>query len=142
MPKVIAKKKAKVKKQESAEASDKKIQRAVERAITDLEAESDERYDRMIPIYNVQDATTKEALDKMVRVFEHMTAATGGPSATVRVDGIPPTKVNIRPELEHRNFKYIAVRFAVILLDLGIQIANFDPGKLCADCGKKVKRGR
>ena len=140
MAKVVAKKKSKPEKFD--EASSKKIQRAVERAITDLEAETDERYDKMIPIYDAQDSTTREALDRMVRVFEHMTAATGGPSATVRVNGIPPTKVNIRPELEHRNFRYIAVKFAIALLDLGIQIANFDPGKLCAVCGKKVgKRG-
>lgn len=111
-------------------------------AIEEFRSISEMKHEMATDAYNLQDATTKKVIDRMVATLR--TYATGYVHVTVGKSVVP---VKIEAEYLGMNLFWLAVELAKDLAFSDIQIANFQfPESLCAGCGsivmpgKKVKR--
>lgn len=103
---------------------------------------SEMKHEMATDAYNLQDATTKKVIDRMVATLR--TYATGYVHVTVGKTVVP---VKIEAEYLGMNLFWLAVELCKDLAFSDIRIASFQwPESLCASCssiilpGKKVKR--
>lgn len=110
----------------------KRMARAMDNALIDVEELTDQRYEYARSIYKLQDEATRKAIDLMVEKMHKL----AGPMV-VKFQGVVIQADEARlQKLQERNLSWCAIRLFVACAVWDIQIANFKlPEDACAKCG-------
>lgn len=129
MPSAVKKKKAVAKKKSAVGLG--------EIALAEHEAFIEERYQYAMGIKREQDDSTEVAINRMVARMQQMA---GEPYFKYKGISVPADPQRLR-SIQMKSFTWIAIRLLVACAEWDIRIANFKaPKKICARCGKKVKK--
>jgi len=147
MAKPIPKKKAVVKKKRREEIQDlfdpkaqKKLERKISNLLMEMDEKAEERWKWVDAITTGNDVSLTDALDLMVEQLKKMQ---GPPKLYLdgRVVNISEPEFHMLQEIQEKNFYWIALRCVVACAEWGIRIADFKaPKKACLRCGKAVKK--
>jgi hypothetical protein len=139
---VVAKAKAKKKRQDEigelmSPAAQKKAERAIRRALADMDELADERAAYANAILDANPPEIRQLVESMTEKMRYMQDR-----PRFVHDGIP---VNIEPQVvQNLNDKihlWVAVRLLVACAEWDIQVGNFKlPNNLCFRCAKKVRQ--
>lgn len=130
--------KVKAKKKGTPKQSQRRFEREIDQALTELDENVDKLYAYAEPIYKAQDSNTQDAIDRAVEAMRKMAPV---PTAKVPVKGYDtPAVVRVEKGIQDKAFLYIAVKMFVYAARMDVQIGKFKLlPKSCAECGRKVK---